>query len=149
MPRTILFAVLALILASTAVGGDTGVGVILGEPTGLSMKHWLTSRNALAGGLSWSFEGDGGLYLHVDYLMHFRTRGSDLPENLNFRWGLGGRLVLPDEGKEGLGARFPLGMEYMLSAEPLGFFLELVPVLELIPETDFDLDGGVGCRIYF
>lgn len=149
MARIIALSALVLVLYSGATAGDTGIGIILGEPTGLSMKHWLTARNALAGGLSWSFEGDGALYVHVDYLIHFTAWENDMPENLTFRWGIGGRLVLPDEGDEGLGARLPLGAELMLQSEPIGFFLELVPVLELVPETDFDLDGGIGCRIYF
>ena len=34
---------------------DFGVGAILGEPTGVSLKKWLGARTAIDGALAWSF----------------------------------------------------------------------------------------------
>ena len=48
-----------------------------------------------------------------------------------------------------LGARIPVGLEYLFEDIPLGAFFELVPVLNLTPDTDFDLEAGAGIRFFF
>src|SRR5262245_14579016 len=56
-----LFAALALTAAVPAAAqGDNkyaGVGFIIGEPTGLDAKFFLSNVNALQFGLAWSLEG--------------------------------------------------------------------------------------------
>jgi hypothetical protein len=37
----------------------------------------------------------------------------------------------------------------LLDRAPVEIFLEIVPGLDLIPGTDFDLDGAIGARYYF
>jgi hypothetical protein len=37
----------------------------------------------------------------------------------------------------------------MFADAPVDIFLELVPILDLAPETDFDLGGGIGARFWF
>ncbi len=49
---------------------DFGVGAILGEPTGVSLKKWLGARTAIDGALAWSFANESGFHLHADYLVH-------------------------------------------------------------------------------
>ena len=47
-----------------------------------------------------------------------------------------------------LGARFPFGIGKTLDNAPVEFFLEIVPILDLAPDTEFDLNGAVGVRYY-
>lgn len=48
-----------------------------------------------------------------------------------------------------LGVRPPLGMAYHPSGSRLDFFVEIVPALDVAPDTDFELDAGIGMRFYF
>jgi hypothetical protein len=45
--------------------------------------------------------------------------------------------------------RIPLGAEYRLEGGSLGAFAELVPIMNLTPDTEFDLEGGIGIHFYF
>jgi hypothetical protein len=37
----------------------------------------------------------------------------------------------------------------MFSNAPVDIFVELVPILNLAPSTDFDFNGGIGARYWF
>ena len=68
--RVIRFLVILLILANSAsVSQDRGfgLGIIVGEPTGVSMKGWLTATTAVDGGLAWSFVKGTSFHIHADY----------------------------------------------------------------------------------
>lgn len=125
--------------------GKTGLGVMLGEPTGLTLKTWFNQKNSLDVGVAWSFSGNDAIYLHADYQWH---KWLDVEKgNLAFFYGIGGRAVF--ENDTFLGARIPLGLTYLAPEAPLEFFLEVAPVINLIPDTDGDADGGIGVRYYF
>jgi hypothetical protein len=47
------------------------------------------------------------------------------------------------------GIRFPIGLSWLAERVPVELFAEIVPVLEFAPDTDGDIDGGVGVRYYF
>ena len=69
-----LFALsLVFFLSTAALSQDRGfgAGIILGEPTGLSAKSWLSQQNAIDLGLAYSFRHRGYFHLHADYLWHF------------------------------------------------------------------------------
>jgi len=42
-----------------------------------------------------------------------------------------------------------VGLLYTFQNEPIDIFLEIVPLLELIPDTKFGLDAALGARYYF
>jgi len=48
-----------------------------------------------------------------------------------------------------VGLRIPVGLEYIFSGERVDIFLEIVPLLDLVPDTDFSLNGGIGVRYFF
>lgn len=162
MQKRIFLIVLVVVLLSgfTPVrGGDLGLGIIIGEPTGLSSKLWLSPKSAVDGGLAWSFEGHGSLYLHLDYLRHdFNLIHVDKGK-LPLYYGIGGRLLFlegsrwwrdPHVSHEfHFGLRIPVGLEYILSGNKVGLFLEIAPVLDLTPSTELDVNGGIGIRYFF
>ncbi len=129
--------------------GNIGIGVILGEPTGLSAKMWTSANTAFDLGVAWSFSGNGHFHIHADYLIHrfgiFNVSKGALP----LYFGVGGRIVFRDEADDQIGIRFPIGIEYYFDDLPIAVFVEIVPILDLAPSSDFDINGGLGGRIYF
>ncbi len=67
--------------------------------------------------------------------------------SLPFYYGIGGRLLLGNQAK--LGVRIPVGLNYLFANDPIGIFFEVAPVLDLVPSTRFDVNGGIGIRYYF
>ncbi len=113
-----------------------GLGVIVGEPTGLSLKSWrLSASTAFNLAAAWSSEEYGAFQVHLDYVFHHPRL---LESNLPFYYGLGGRLKLKDsvgnDSDAHLGIRLPLGLAYLFREAPLDFFIEVVPVLDLLPK---------------
>lgn len=126
-------------------GSNFGIGVMLGEPTGLSVKKWLNDNTAFDIGAAWSLsDTNEALHLHTDFLIH--NWFNDNP-NLAFYYGIGGRTILDDEAK--LGIRIPLGLNYVFENGPFDVFVEAVPIFDIVPDTKFAGNGAVGLRFYF
>lgn len=82
--------------------------------------------------------------LHADYLIHKVARGK-----LSFYYyGIGGRIKFEEDDSR-IGVRIPLGMDYMQPETSLDFFLEVVPLFDLAPDTKFCLNGAIGFRYFF
>lgn len=143
---TLLAAVLC-VQAEAQNDSGFGIGVILGEPTGISGKMWMSQTTALAGAAAWSFSGDAAVHLHLDYIFHSFDVIKVDKGRLPIYYGIGGRIKLADESKFGI--RIPVGLDYLFKDAPLDLFLEVVPMLELAPDTEFDLNGGIGIRYFF
>lgn len=124
-----------------------GAGVILGEPTGISLKNWLTDSTAVDFGIAWSFTHNGSLHLHADFLVHNFDLTKVERGKLAVYYGIGGRFK--SQKRERVGVRFPLGLCYIPEKAPLDIFLEIGPLLDLAPSTEFGLTGGFGIRYYF
>lgn len=142
---------------------STGVGVVLGEPTGFTAKFWLQPDRAVDAGLAFSFSDF--VLVYSDYLFHFRGAfGNSNPflHQLVPYVGLGGELFVsessdrtggpyytPNDSSVGFGIRIPLGLEWLVPRAPLGIFLELVPGVGIVPSTFGFFQGGIGARFYF
>jgi hypothetical protein len=145
----VLMLLISLISLSSVPAQDEGfgLGVILGEPTGISWKAWTGSRSAVDGAVAWSFEKEAAIHLHGDLLWHnFGPVKADRGE-FNLYYGIGGRIKFEDDSK--LGVRFPLGLGYLFDGAPMDFFIEIVPILDLGPKTDFSLNAAIGVRYFF
>ena len=124
--------------------GNTELGVILGEPTGISLKVWQSDRSAFDAAAAWSFSDNESLHVHADYLLHSWLdvdKGS-----MSIYYGLGARALLSSDSR--LGVRIPVGLEYIFQDQPLGLFFEVAPLLDLAPETEFGVNGGIGIRYF-
>ncbi|KPK74916.1 MAG: hypothetical protein AMJ89_05210 [candidate division Zixibacteria bacterium SM23_73] len=150
MKRPVIFLmVLAVLICSAAEAQDSGfgLGIIIGEPTGLSAKLWTGYRTAVDGAVAWSFEKESSMHLHGDLLFHnFHLTKAHKGKFMTY-YGIGGRVKFEDDGK--LGVRVPLGINYLFAKTPLDVFLEIVPILDLAPNTDFSLNGAIGIRYFF
>jgi hypothetical protein len=142
----ILVILLLLSLSATYAQSKFGLGIILGEPTGVSAKLWTGGTNALDFAAAWSFKGDGHLLLQADYVWHSAIIGPSSGK-LAFYYGIGGRVIFSDDPL--IGARVPVGLDYKFDTAPVDIFVELVPILDLIPSTNFNFGGGIGVRFWF
>ena len=151
MRRYLIYsAILSVLTVGTAFAQhDFGLGIIVGEPTGLSGKLWLSKTSAIDGAVAWSFEGEDAFHLHGDYLLHsfnlIRVDKGKLP----LYYGIGGRIKFTEDDDARVGLRIPVGLAYIFSGERVDIFLEIVPLLDLVPDTDFSLNGGIGVRYFF
>lgn len=124
---------------------DREAGLMIGEPTGVSFKMWQNNKTAFDAGLAWSFSDDGSLHIHGDYLLHNWLEVEE--GSLAFYYGIGARIRVTSNSK--FGARVPVGLQYIMEESRIGFFFEIAPILNLLPDTDLDVNGGIGARYFF
>jgi len=147
MRKTLIIALLGIFsLNISAQDSGFGAGVIFGEPTGLSLKSWLSSKNAVDAAVTWS-SIDDFVYLHADFLIHNFNIIDVSDGQLPLYFGIGAKVGFGNDLV--FGARIPVGLDYMFSGAPVDIFVEIVPGLTIIPTFDFDIDGGIGVRYWF
>jgi hypothetical protein len=144
----IILALTAAPQSARAQEGGFGLGVIVGEPTGISMKGWMTGSSAIDAGIAWSFSHETTFHIHVDYLLHsFKVISED--GRLPLYYGIGGRIKTGGSQKDRVGVRGVIGVAYFFSDAPLDAFIEVAPILDLSPEVDVQFNGGIGIRYFF
>ncbi|MFZ5517302.1 MAG: hypothetical protein ACOY90_11725 [Candidatus Zhuqueibacterota bacterium] len=142
----LIMTCIALTVATAeAQYSGVGLGVIIGDPTGLSLKSWHSRTHAVDAALAWSATEDK-LQIHMDYLFHsfglFRPRQGRMP----LYFGIGGSVTFGDDAM--VSARFPIGLDYLFRNLPCDLFVELAPKLNIMPDTEFEIDAALGIRIY-
>jgi hypothetical protein len=136
-----------------------GLGVIVGEPTGLSAKLWTSSTNAFDFGLGWSIGGDrigrnniyysgSRVHFHMDYLWH-SFDAIQSTERFPLYYGIGGRINSGAGYDAAFAVRGVFGIAWMPHNAPVDVFLELVPSLQFTSSSNFAIDAGLGARYYF
>lgn len=150
--KKIVLTVAIIICLSGLVNAQksgVGIGVMFGEPTGLSFKGWLSERSAIDGGLGWSFVKDGSVHIHVDYLYHFyNVFGTP---NVPLYLGVGGRIKMQNKEHNSdtrIGIRIPFGIAFQFTEAPVDIFLEIAPILDLSPKSEGSVNGALGIRFY-
>jgi len=148
MKKLILIAIVTLFSVGVfAQDSGLGLGLIFGEPTGLSAKIWTSERTAIDAAVAWSFVGNGWLHIHADFLMHNFDLINVSEGSLPVYFGAGAYIALSSDF--GMGARVPVGIAYHFEGAPVEAFFELAPGLALLPEIRFYFGGGIGARYYF
>jgi hypothetical protein len=142
--------------ASEVGGKPFGLGVVVGDPTGLSAKLYLGgTTNAVDFALAFDTAGiyDDYVYFHATYLWHPSVLASGSGAEVPWHVGVGGFAASDRWDNRGeddvLGVRVPIGIDVNLESVPLQFFGDLGLRLALLPGTDVDFDVGVGARFYF
>jgi len=167
----LLLAVVGQSAQATEVGYSRkfGLGIVIGDPTGLSGKLWVAPTNSFDFGLGfWSgydsncfYDSNGnrvcGAFGHsngtfnMDYLWQSNIiRGS---AQLDWHVGVGGRIVWWGGCQNdciALAARAPIGLDLMFTNPSfLEVFFELAPSIGFLPGLGFGIEGGIGVRFYF
>ena len=175
IPRlTSCFVLLLMLIGSSSSlfaqgpgGKEFGFGLILGEPTGGTIKYWLNSENALVADIGYSYFG--APRIDVDYLWHFHAFNSNVVKLYaaiggavgfgNGYYGVFYRGKHYDEGDYpfyyrgyrnsdiGFGIRAMFGLNIIPKRTPLEFFLEIGPLIGISP-FGVAFDAAVGVRFY-
>lgn len=136
-----------------------GVGLVAGIPSGLTFA-WRQKESPVwfDASVAWGFDNDAFL-LQGDILWNFNILHTADWSDVVFPVyvGIGPRLGVRPSNSSGygsdnqayLGARVPLGMGVMHAGVPLEGFLEIAPILALMPRPAFFFDIAIGGRIYF
>lgn len=154
-----VFSILVISVGGSlyASSGKIGAGFILGVPTGITGKVFISNTDAVDLGLGAT--GDDDFYIYGDYLKHFP--GIFPARELALYVGAGAAFYHEDDyhyyddhhrrddDHNCLEIRVPVGLEYTFNKVPIGVFIELVPALEIVPDIDSDMMGGIGARYYF
>ncbi len=144
---------LALTLLSALTGTPSSgisIGIVIGDPTGLSLKFWGIGQNSalqvnIGGG---GFVAPADLSVSGSLLFHaLLTRETPINGYLGVGAFAGinqGRRV--DEAVFGI--LVPLGLEFILSEVPLDLFIEVPPVIGFTTKGDVraGLTFGIGLR---
>jgi hypothetical protein len=131
---------------------NIGIGVILGEPTGVCGKWWVTDAIAIDAAVAWSFVADESIQVHADALYHIYNIIKVKKGKLPLYAGVGARVnfeVNENENENRFGIRVPVGIDYIFAEKPLDIFFELVPILEVSPSVRVSFNAAVGIRYYF
>lgn len=139
-----------------------GIGLILGEPTGLSARFDITKAHAIDALFSWSWYHyeQKRFLIHADYLFKYyglvpipkgdtalyfgagaRTGG--------FYWHNHDKVYAGDEYTGFFGLRVPAGILYQLNPAPIEFLFEVAFIVDLFPEVSPDFNIGIGIRFAF
>lgn len=145
-----------------------GLGLEIGEPTGLNGKYFLSDSGALDFGVGWIYRHyyyDDGLHLYLDYLWHPTSLASSPSFELPLYIGLGLRYwdfeycdgPFCYDGSA-IGIRVPIGISIDFNTAPLDIFIQVVPVIDFLTDdyydryddrTHFGIDLSAGLRYWF
>jgi hypothetical protein len=149
MLKKFIFITAIFFVINTNVSGESrgfGAGIMLGEPTGISLKNWISKTNAWDAGIAWGFGKHGAFHLHGDYLWHKYDLINVDKGTLPLYYGVGARLLFADDTH--LGIRGVVGLDYLFEGLPLDVFLEIAPIFDIVPGTEFSFNGAIGVRYF-
>jgi hypothetical protein len=152
MKKTFLYLIALLLIfffnSNYAQQKGLGLGIIIGEPTGLNAKFWTSTETAIDMSLGYSFTSSNSIIdFYGDYVFH-NPDMLKAEEKFIVYYGPGVGLRI-NEGNSRLGIRGIIGILWLPADTRFDFFIEAAPILDIIPETKFDFAGGVGGRYYF
>lgn len=146
--RALIFTGLLFFSAISFAAGEMGIGAMVGNPTGLNGKYWLSKKHAIDGGMGFSFGKDTNFSMHSDYLFHSEGALIFKDEHpLDFYFGVGGRMEFADDIE--LGLRLPIGVAHRMENNTADIFGEIAPIVDFIGRTGLEFHLTVGARYYF
>lgn len=159
-----LILLFALFFTSPALSSvkPWGLGVIIANPTGFSVKHRISGKNSFDGALGYSLGRRDYFHLHGTYLWEFDRELKIGNAFLGYYFGVGGTLISWDRNDDpppwvdsnnndelGLAVRGSGGLNYYFNNPSFEVFAELALHFFFIPETDVDLGAAIGGRYFF
>lgn len=139
-----------LVLVNNAQAQDRtfGIGGIIGDPDGVSLKAWLSESTAIAGAVSFDLgENYSWVSVHADFLKQ-NTVVTWEEALLQTHFGGGVRIVSGDF-QDYIALRAPIGVDVNAIDAPMEVFMEVVPTVDVDPEFYFYFSGAMGFRYYF
>ena len=148
MKKIIFIISLSFLIISSSYSQNEkfGLGIVLGEPVGISAKLQTGIYNAFDFAAAWSARENRTMLLQTDYVWHNVDPTNAESGSIPLYYGLGVRLIFSNNLK--FGVRIPLGLNNKFTAIPIDIFAELVPILDLVPSTSFNFGAGLGARFW-
>jgi len=141
---TLAAVALAIPAAAENVGGQLGLGGILGSPTGVTAKYWLDDMLAIDGGIGY---GNAAVFYADALVNSWRLLPAIQNASTNLYAGIGPRIATDDGGQFAL--RAVAGAGFWPKQAPIELFAEIGPTFKLTPDNKVGIDGGIGLRYYF
>lgn len=149
--RTLILAAFVIVLSAAparAERGAFGIGIIAGQPTGVTGEYRMSDRTAIDLAVGIDLFSDNDLYVHGDFLFILPDLLGGGSVGLSPYLGPG-LFFVNGNNDVFLGARVPFGLSFDFTKAPLQIFLELAPILVVVPDADLDIGGAIGFRYYF
>ncbi len=161
--KTLIFLIVVGISSSAAAEVKPwGLGVILANPTGFSVKHRMSAQNSIDAALGYSLGRRDYFHLHSTYLWEFDRELQIGKAFLGYYFGVGGALFSwdrnddpppwindDDDDELGLAVRGVGGLNYYFDDPSFEVFAEASLHFFFIPDTDVDLGIAIGGRYFF
>jgi hypothetical protein len=128
----------------------SGLGVIMGDTTGVSFKCYVNRHIAfdMAAGLASGYAVFPGISTHGDLV--WTDEMVKVPEGaLLFYFGGGAFWAQDSFANAETGVRALTGAEYFFHKSRWAAFAELSPTVIMMHDAGFSLHGAVGARYYF
>ena len=129
--------------------GKFGAGIIVGEPTGPTVKYWLNDTMAVDSTVGWSLRDDRNIYLNADVLWHNFDLIHPSRGTAAVFYGVGPSIEFRHHDDNRFGVRGPIGISYKLDNKPVDVFVEIAPILDFSPGLRGDFNAGIGARFWF
>lgn len=123
------------------------IGLMFGEPTGVSYKYFITNANAIDAGAAVSFIPDAVFQLSADFLRHYYHFANVGEGRLPLVYGAGLAVQFREDTR--LGIRIPVGLTYIMQNLPLALFIDVAPRFDIVPDTEVSINAAVGVRYRF
>jgi hypothetical protein len=154
---TALFSLLAPTrLAEAQEAGRFGLGIVLGEPSGVIGKYNYDDTFALDFAVGLGLFGGNHVNARVDALWQFDIKQWSAG-SLDWYVGVGAQFGFffddygPGRRDNGswVGARVPFGLRFFFTVAPFDVFAEIAPGLWFVQDARFDFEGCIGGRFWF
>jgi len=127
---------------------DFGIGGVIGDPDGITVKGWLSESTAISGVISFNLGDDFSWFLiQADYLKQ-KTVTTWEEAYVQYHYG-GGIRFIEGDFSDSISLRGPIGLDVNAIDIPVEVFMEIAPTLDVDPDVRFYFSGAVGFRYYF
>ena len=146
-----------------------GLGLELGEPTGLQGKWFYATNKAIDFGIGdiYDYYDYRGIYIYGDHLWHPVSLVHAAAFELPLYIGVGASLWHWDDyvyrcpggpcSGNAFGVRVPVGITFDFNNTPLDIFIQVVPTIDLFADAPMDynrtwyfiVEGSAGIRYWF
>lgn len=150
--KNIIITLLLLTSSAAYAGEETGIGLVLGMPSGISARHWIASDRSIEVNAGWSIVSKSRFLLNASYLWNKNDVVELKDETFDVFFG-GGLSVRTKSGNQDgelvFGPRLPVGLSYFFADPKIELFGEAGLNVGIIPSSDIYFDAGLGVRFYF
>lgn len=152
----LLLSILGLLLSAAsenamAQESKFGAGAQLLNPTGLTAKYNINEYISVTALTSFRIsEFNNSLIMQANLLFKERelTRNVESGDLYPY-YGGGIQFAFNEVGSDPVSIRVPVGIEYILEENPIGFYMDIAPTIDLSPGIAIYLGSSLGARFYF